>query len=213
MKDNIVITIGRQYGSGGRIVGKRLAEALGISYYDKELLSVAAKESGLCEDVFSRADEQTTNSLSYALSLGYSYMGMFTPYSDILSNEGLFKLQSDAIRNLSEKESCILVGRCADYILRDNPNLISFFIHNRCENRIKNIIETEQCSEEAAKERIAKNDKSRASYYNYFTNKTWGAAASYHFSLDLSLLGVEASVEFMKELIERKQQLRPPHFG
>ena len=121
MDNKIILTIGRQFGSGGREIGQRLAKELGIGYYDKELITVAARESGLCEDVFEKADERASSGLSYAFTMGYSSFmgGMFTPYNDILSNDGLFKIQSDAIRKLAETESCVLVGRCADYILRD----------------------------------------------------------------------------------------------
>ena len=209
MENKIILTIGRQFGSGGREVGQKLAKALGIAYYDKELMAVAAKESGLCEDVFEKADEQASSGLSYALTLGYSsFMGMFTPYGNVLSNDGLFQLQSDSIRNLAEKESCVLVGRCADYILRDNPDCISFFIHNNKENRIQRIINDANCTVEQAKELMEKTDKSRAAYYNYYTNKTWGVAASYNFSLDMSVLGIDESVTFIQEFVERRQKNR-----
>lgn len=202
--NKIILTIGRQFGSGGRIIGKKIAEALNIAYYDKALLSLAAKESGLSENVFAKADEHTAGSMAYAFSMGYNLMGVYTPYSNILSNDGLFKLQSDTIRNLAEKEPCVIVGRCADYILREHPSLISFFIHDNVENRIQRIIGYENCTVEAAKELMIKTDKSRSAYYNFYTNKTWGASSSYNFSLDLSVLGVDESVELIKELVSRK---------
>ena len=211
--DKIILTIGRQFGSGGREIGQKLSEALGIAYYDKELLSAAAKESGLCEEVFARADERASSGMSYAFSMGFSYMGILTPYNDILSNDELFRIQSDAIRNIAEKESCILVGRCADYILRDNPACISFFIHNTMENRIQRLVEGLNITVEEAKEKISKIDKSRAAYYNYYTNKVWGMASSYNFSIDASVLGIEETVAFMKSFVEKKLEKRPPHFG
>lgn len=213
MDKKIILTIGRQFGSGGRQIGKKLAQELGIGYYDKEIMAVAAKESGLSEEVFERADERTSSGLSYALTAGYSYMGMYLPYTDILSNDGLFQLQSDAIRKLAEQESCVLVGRCADYILRDNPDLLSFFILDKKENRIERIKGYQQVDESAAKELMIKTDKSRSAYYNYYTNKTWGAACSYNFSIDVSVLGIDDTVSFMKDLVERKLNKRPPHFG
>lgn len=211
--DKIILTIGRQFGSGGREIGQKLSEALGIAYYDKELLSAAAKESGLCEEVFARADERASSGMSYAFSMGFSYMGILTPYNDILSNDELFRIQSDAIRNIAEKESCILVGRCADYILRDNPACISFFIHNTMENRIQRLVEGLNITVEEAKEKISKIDKSRAAYYNYYTNKVWGMASSYNFSIDASVLGIDETVVFMKSFVEKKLEKRPPHFG
>lgn len=207
MKNKIIITIGRQFGSGGREIGKKLSELLGIAYYDKELMALAAKESGLCKELFEKADERVSGNLSYAFSLGYSYMGAYAPYNDILSNDGLFKLQSDAIRSLAEKQACVLVGRCADYILRNDPDCISVFIHNTMENRIKRIMQDDQVSEREAREQIASIDKSRASYYNYYTNKAWGVASSYNLSVDASVLGIDETVLFIKSFVMKKLEI------
>lgn len=213
MDNKIILTIGRQFGSGGREVGQKLAQALGIAYYDKQLMAIAAKESGLSEEFFEKADERASNGLAYAFTMGYSYMGLFPPYADVLSNDRLFLYQSEAIRNLAEQGSCIIVGRCADYILRDNPDCLSFFIHNNPENRIQRIIESQHVTVEQAKEMMTKNDKSRAAYYNYYTNKEWGVASSYNFSIDVSVLGVDETVQFIKHFVECKMNQRPPHFG
>lgn len=214
MNGKIIITIGRQFGSGGREVGQKLSKALGIAYYDKELISLAARESGLSEEVFERADERTSLGMPYAFPMGYSsLLGMFSPYNDILSNDGLFKLQSDAIRSLAEKESCVIVGRCADYILREDPDCLSFFIHNTPENRVHRILESNNITVEQAKEMMGKTDKSRAAYYNYYTNKAWGVSSSYNFSIDVSVLGIDETVDFIKVFIEKCLNKRPPHFG
>jgi cytidylate kinase len=202
--DRTVISIGRQFGSGGGEIGRRLANELNISYYDRELLAVAAQESGLCPEVFEKADEQGSTGLSCAFSLGFSPLGMYIPYDDILSNEKLFLLQSETIRNIAEKESCVIIGRCSDYILRDNPCCLSFFIHNTLDNRIKHIIERKNVTEARARELITKADKSRAAYYNYYTNKLWGVASSYNFSIDVSVLGTEETTLFLKDMIVRK---------
>lgn len=212
-KDRIILTIGRQFGSGGREIGKKLAKALGIGYYDKELIAVAARESGLCTEVFEKADERASSRMAFAFTMGYPYVGMFMPYNDILSNDELFRIQSEAIRNLAEKESCVMVGRCADYILRDDPACISFFIHNRPEIRVQRIVESMKVSVEEAKNLMAKTDKGRASYYNYYTNKEWGVASSYNFSIDASVLGIDETVAFIKTFVEKRMELRPPHFG
>jgi cytidylate kinase len=209
MDSKLVITIGRQFGSGGRDIGKKLADALAISYYDKELITLAAEESGLCKEVFEKADERASGGLSHVFSMGMPFMGVYTPYADILSNEGLFKLQSDAIRKLAETESCVIVGRCADYILRDHSHCVSFFIHDTLENRIRRIVERQQVTVDQAKELIVKTDKSRAAYYDYFTNKTWGMASSYNFSVDASVLGIDETIHFMQTFIERKLHLSP----
>ena len=187
MDNKIILTIGRQFGSGGREVGQKLAKELGIGYYDKELMALAAKESGLSEEFFEKADEKASS--------------------------GLFLYQSDTIRNLAEKGSCVIVGRCADYILRDNPDCLSFFIHNNKENRIQRIIESQNLTVEQAEELMLKTDKSRAAYYNYYTNKEWGVASTYNFSIDVSVLGIDETVAFMKNFVERKMDKRPPHFG
>ena len=212
-KDRIILTIGRQFGSGGREIGKKLAKALGIGYYDKELIAVAARESGLCTEVFEKADERASSRMAFAFTMGYPYVGMFMPYNDILSNDELFRIQSEAIRNLAEKESCVMVGRCADYILRDDPACISFFIHNRPEIRVQRIVESRKVSVEEAKNLMAKTDKGRASYYNYYTNKEWGVASSYNFSIDASVLGIDETVAFIKTFVEKRMELRPPRFG
>ena len=213
MENKIIVTIGRQFGSGGREIGQKLAEMLGIAYYDKELMAMAAKDSGLCEEFFEKADERVSGNLSYAFSLGYSYMGAYAPFNDILSNDGLFKLQSDTIRSLAEKQSCVMVGRCADYILRDDPAMISVFIHNSKEVRIKRIVAALPVTSDQAEELMEKRDKSRASYYNYYTNKTWGASKSYDLSIDASVLGIDETVAFIKMFIEKHLQSLPPHFG
>lgn len=205
MDKKMILTIGRQFGCGGREIGQLLAKELGIGYYDKELIAMAAKESGLCEDVFEKADERASNGLSYAFAMSYSsFLGGMMPFNDILSNDGLFKIQSDVIRDLAEKESCVLVGRCADYILRDKPNCVSFFVHGSPEYRIHKIVERQNLTVEEAKELMEKTDKSRSAYYNYYTNKTWGEAASYNLSIDASILGVEETVNFMKRFVECK---------
>ncbi|MDD2436313.1 MAG: cytidylate kinase-like family protein [Massilibacteroides sp.] len=204
MKPKIRITIGRQFGSGGYDIGYKLSEILNIAFYDKELLVLAAKESGLNKSFFEEADERSTHGLSYAFSVGLPYMGMFTPYTDILSNDGLFKLQSDTIRSLAGKQACVIMGRCADYILRDDPNCISMFIHSPQEIRLPRIMEKYKLSKEQAMELMIKKDKERAAYYNYYTNKKWGDAASYDLSIDASILGVEGTVLYIKHLLDMK---------
>lgn len=213
MDDKVILTIGRQFGSGGREIGQKLAHALGIVYYDKELMALAAKESGLSEEFFKKADERASSGLSYAFTMGFPYMGLFSSYTDVLSNDRLFLYQSDAIRKLAAEGSCIIVGRCADYILRDDPACLSFFIHNRKENRIQRIVAGENVTVEQAEELMTKTDKSRAAYYNYYTNKEWGVASSYNFSIDVSVLGVDETVEFIQSFVNRKLNRRPPHFG
>lgn len=204
MKKQIILTIGRQLGSCGRTIGHKLADKFGLTFYDKELLNKAANESGLCEEVFEKADEKPSSGLPFLLALSNSpYYGAFSPFGGVLSNDRLFKIQSDVIREIASKESCVIVGRCADYVLRDNPNVISFFIANTMEERIKELTTRQQLSVEKAKDLIIKTDKSRANYYNFFTNKTWGAAASYDLSINVSVLGIEKTVDYLGDFVEK----------
>lgn len=204
MKSKIIITIGRQFGSGGREVGKKLAETLGIAFYDKELLTLAAQESGLSTEAFEKADEQASKGFPYSLPMGIPFPGAFILSSDILSNEKLFELQSNTIRRIAENESCVLVGRCADYILSENPACTNLFIHANEDARIRRISERQQITEVQAKELMVRIDKSRASYYNDYTRKVWGAAASYHLSINTSILGIDGTVAFLKAFTEKR---------
>ncbi len=202
MDDNrMVITIGRQFGSGGHEIGKRLAEYFQIAFYDKELITVASTESGLCPEFFEKADERASHGLSYAFALGFPFFGNISPYNDYLSNDTLFKIQSDTIRKIAAENSCIIVGRCADYILREDPRCVNVFIHSSLEKRIERIVERSQITVEEAKTLIEKTDKSRAGFYNYYSNKTWGAASSYHLSIDFCSLDIEETVNFISRFV------------
>lgn len=204
MEKKIVITIGRQFGSGGRIIGKKLAEQLGIAYYDKELINLASEESGICGEFFEKADEKTSGSLLKALAMGFSMNNAIFQSNDYLSNESLFQIQSDVIRKVASKESCILVGRCADYILREDPNCISVFISASIEDRIKRAMEYNHILEKDGEEYLHRADKSRASYYNYYTDKIWGAAESYDLCINSSLYGIEQTTDFIRSFVEKK---------
>lgn len=195
MDKKIIITIGRQYGSGGRAIGKLLSQIMGIGYYDKELMQEAARESGLCAEYFERADEQGPNSLMSALAMS------FTGSNDPLSGASIFQFQSDAIRTIAEKESCVIVGRCADYVLREDSACMSVFIHAPIEECIKRVMETENIPQRKAQEAIEKKNRSRAAYYDFYTDKKWGASASYNLSIDSSLLGDEATAIHIRDFI------------
>jgi cytidylate kinase len=204
MKENYIITIGRQLGSGGREIGQKLSVRLGISFYDKELIRIASQESGLKEDVFERADEKKRFSLFGGL---LSFRG--TEASEIylsyyLTNETLFKIQSDVIRSLAEQKSCIFVGRCADYVLKENPRCLNLFISADMDDRIKRIAEIQNLPEDKARNYIEKMDRNRTRYYNYFSGKTWGAAESYHLCINSSVLGIDETVNFIRELAEKR---------
>lgn len=206
-KTNTIITIGRQYGSAGREIGYKVAEALDIKLYDKEMLDRAAKESGICQELFETHDEKPTNSFLYSLvmdtySLGYTSGS----YTDMPINHKVFLAQFDAIKKIADEGPCILVGRCADYALEDYDNVISLFIHADMDIRIRRIARIYDLSDAKARDLIVKTDKKRASYYNYYSNKKWGASDSYDFSLNSGKLGIDGTVEIIQKLVELKER-------
>lgn len=207
MDRHVVITIGRQYGSGGREIGFRVAEKLGIKCYDKEILSVAAKESGLCEKIFEVHDEKPTKSFLYSLVMDSYSMG-YTPsgYVDMPIGHKIFLAQFDAIKNIAERESCVFVGRCADYALGDNPDLFSVFIHGTMEHRVKRIMERLNIEDEgSARDIITKTDKKRAAYYNSYSDKKWGDAKTYNLSIDSGILGIDGTADLIVDIVRNKK--------
>ena len=206
-KTNTIITIGRQFGSGGREIGYMVADKLGIKLYDKEMLQRAAQDSGICEELFESHDEKPSNSFLYSLvmdtySMGYSG----STYNDMPINHKIFLAQFDAIKKIANEGPCILVGRCADYALEGYPNLLSVFIHADLDARIKRIAKKYDLTDAKAKDLIIKTNKKRASDYNYYTDKRWGDADSYDVCLDSSVLGLEGTAEAIIKLIEVKEK-------
>ena len=201
---NKIYTIGREFGSGGREVGEKLAAKLGIKLYDKELLQQAAKDSGFCEEIFENHDEKPTNSFLYSLVMDtYSVSGYSAaPFLDMQLNHKVFLGQFETIKKIAEKESCVIVGRCADYALSDNPDCINIFIHADLDVRIKNVSRNLNITENKARDIINKTDKQRASYYNYYTSKKWGDSKSYNLSLDAGKLGTDNCVEMILKFRE-----------
>jgi len=199
MDKKYVITIGRQFGSGGREIGKKLARCLDIKYYDKELLLEIQKQSGLSPEFLSKSDEIPQGPWTHALA-GILYDGIYT-------QERVFRYQSDTIRRITEKKSCVIVGRCADYILRDNPNCINTFIHAPLEYCIERLHANDGIPREEAADLAVKMNKKRASYYNYYTDKKWGHITSYHLAVDSSVVGIDQTVELIAEFVRRKMGL------
>ena len=197
----MVITVGRQYGSGGREIGTMLAEKLGIAYYDDMLLKEAAKESGLCEDLFRSFDERPKSFL-YSIAMDpYSFsMNSVTARGNI--EQQVYLATYETIKKLADKGPCVLIGRCADYALKDRDDVINIFITAPLENRIERVARRNDISLEEAKDRIKKTDKSRASYYNYYSSKDWGEAKSYDLCIDSSLLGIEGTVALLEKMIQ-----------
>lgn len=199
----MVITVGRQYGSGGREIGTMLAKKLGIAYYDDMLLKEAAKESGLCEELFHSFDERPKSFL-YSIAMDpYSFsVDHVTPKGSI--EQQVYLATYDTIKKLADKGPCVLIGRCADYVLKDRSDVINLFITAPLENRIERVARRNNISKKEARNRIKRTDKSRASYYNYYSSKDWGDAKSYDLCVDSSMLGVEGTVELLEKLVTLK---------
>ena len=200
MAKKVIVTIGRQFGSGGHEIGEKLAKKLGIKFYDKELIKLIAKQSGLCEKVLESYDEKPTNSLLYSIVMDIYPSVMYTgPTID----QQIYQANYDAIKKLSE-ESCVIVGRCADYILRDCPELVSVFVHADSDFRAARIAEEYQVPDSKARDMLVKTDKKRASYYNFQSEKRWGAATSYNLCLESSSIGIDGSVDVLEAYIRNR---------
>ena len=192
MSERIIITLGRQFGSGGREIGKRVAKELGIAFYDKELLTRAAKESGISEELFQSNDEKPTNSLLFSLAMS-NFSG------EMPLNHRIFLAQFDVIKKIAKEESCVIVGRCADYALRDYRNVANVFVHADMEYRLDRAINLYGLPEKSARGIILRTDKQRANYYNFYTNKKWGNVDSYDFAIDSGSVGVDNTVALIKD--------------
>lgn len=199
MKANTIITISRQYGSQGREVGQEIAKRLGIPYYDRDLITLAAKASGFSEELFDRLDRRATNSFLYSLTM-FGSAGI----NGLSLTDQLYVTQRNLIRDLAEKGSCVIVGRCADYILRKQPELFNFFIKASMEKRLEHAKDDPKIPS-ATKETLEKLDKQRAAYYNFYTGQVWGNAANYDMCLDSGVLGVGKTVDMILEYIELAQ--------
>lgn len=201
-----VVTVGRQFGSGGREIGKLIAKGLGIAYYDKELLTEAAKSSGVNADFFEAADERTPSFFSslWSFSTGYSSGAYFTGDTP-LSNDSIYKAQSNVMMELADRGPCVIVGRTADYILRNYCKVVSVFIHASMEARIARIIARSDCDNRKDAEAMAeKKNKLRAEYYNFYTDKKWGDAQSYDLCIDSSLFGAQETAQTIIEFIKKR---------
>lgn len=201
---NIVITIGRQMGSGGRQVGHALAERLGYSYYDKELLTQAAQRAGICEEFFEENDERMPSFFSCFIpfSHGITTHSMFNSPS-MIGCDGIYRAQSDLIESLPAMGPCVIVGRSADFVLRHYPRLVSIFISAPLEARVERIMRRQpELSADKARNIALKTDKLRASYYNFYTDSTWGAASTYDLTLDSSRLSIDDIVKIITGYIK-----------
>ena len=205
-----IITIGRQFGSGGREVGQKLAAHYGINCYDSELLSKVAKDSGFCQEIVQQQDERPTSSFLYNLVMDtYSFGFTNTAFTDMPISQKIFLAQFDTIKKIAKEEgSCVIIGRCADCALQDFPNVINLFLHADESFRIARAAEypevpdSEKVNPDKLREFVLRKDKQRQSYYNYYSMKKWGRADTYDMTLDTGLLGIEGTVKLLTQVIE-----------
>lgn len=199
---NTIITIARQYGSGGHEVGRRLAEKLGIRCYDRDLIAMAAQKSGMSEEVLHQADEKAASSLLYTLVMGSNMYRGNIDHFNVPINDKLFAVQADIIRELAASESCVIVGRCADYILDEHPQCIRLFLYADYENRVKTVAERLSVSDGEAREKVTKTDKRRSNYYNYYTGRKWGRLENYDLSIATDKIGLDNTVRMILNFMQ-----------
>lgn len=203
-----ILTIGRQFGSGGKEIGIRVAKELGIPFYDKEILKEAARKSGLCEKILENFDERP-KSLLYSIAMdSYLFAAPGTGVGDSLEQQ-VYLATFNTIRQIAAQGPCVIIGRCADYALADNPDHLSLFIHAPMEDRIRRVAERQGLSPEKARVLIHKTDKRRASYYEYYSSQKWGAVDSYDFCLNSGCLGLGRTVELIQAIVAHKEHPIP----
>lgn len=201
--NNIIINIGRQIGSGGRIIAKKLADEFSCKFYDKEILNLAAKESGFNEKFFEQNDEQK-GFLKSIFHIHAPLLGENNFYKNNFSQDSLYQFQSDAIRKAAEGGSCVFVGRTADYILRDCKNAVSVFITANIDHRIQRVCKRHNFDRATARKYIRSKEDERASYYNYYTGKKWGHSESYDLCINSSILGIDETEKFIADFIRKR---------
>lgn len=201
--DNVVITIARQYGSGGKTIGEMLADRIGVHFYNKELMKLASEDSGISEALFVNADEKVKNTRLFKIAQNVYSGELIPPESDdFTSTDNLFNYQAKIIRKLAEEESCVIVGRCADFVLKDYDNVLSVFVHAPHDFCMEQAAKKHSMSARELDKFIQKTDKHRAEYYKYHTGREWTDARNYDLCLDSSKLGFERCVEEIKAYID-----------
>lgn len=199
---NTIVTIGRQFGSGGRAVGAKLAEKLGVKCYDKELIKRVAKESGLCPEILENNDERPTSSFLYNLVMDtYSFGITNSNYVDMPLSHKVFLAQFETIKKIADEGPCVIVGRCADYALADYDNVLNLFVYGSVDERVERVKMLYNVGDKEARDTIIKKDKQRASYYNYYSTKKWGKAETYDLCVDSFVLGIDGTVELLSQFI------------
>ena len=204
MEKNIGVTIGRQYGSGGKEIGRKLAERMGVTFYDEELVTMAAENSNIDKEMLHRVDESATGSLLYSLVMNGGLRGIATPmYYEMPLNDKLFIAQSDVIKKIAKDGNAVIVGRCADYVLENEEAVtLNVFLYADMDYKVDRINMLYGLDKKAAKDRIIKTEKQRKTYYNYYTNKEWGNMGSYDLCLNVSKMGTDKAVDVIYDIVE-----------
>ena len=200
MSNPLIITIGREYGSGGHQIGEQVARRLGIAFYDKELITLAAEKSGLSGEFIEKHEQRSNSSFFSSLAASASYTGGYFSAQNMPLSESIFIAQAQVIRDIAERESAVIVGRCADYILSGRKNTINLFIFAPMEERVRRIMKLYSLDEAEAMKRLNTSDKERGNHYFRFTDKKWGKAQNYDFSINSSLLGIDKTVDMIVDL-------------
>lgn len=198
MTEGTILTVSREAYCGGDELAKILADKTGFKFYDREIISIASQKSGIHVDHFDSVEKKPTNSILYSVVMGmYSSRGAYVKLDDVLTDDKIYKIQADIIRDMAKDGNCIFVGRCADYILRDTPNCFNVFLYADTDDRVKRMMEAEKVTDAEARKMLSRADKKRRSYYNYYTNREWGSFKNYHLSLNLSKLSEEKAAELL----------------
>ncbi len=206
LPEKYVVTVGRSFGSGGRILGRLIADKLGIDFYDKELLLKAAKKAGMSPEYFERNDERVPRFFSglFSFSHGYNPVSYYAGPSSI-SPDGIYQAQCDFIHEIADAGPCVIVGRTADYVLRDVDNVVNIFVHAPLENCVRRILDrADSLTADDARSLAERTNKVRAAFYNFYTDKRWGAASSYDLCLDSSLMPLDETADFVIEYLRRR---------
>ncbi len=204
MTDGIIVTVSREAYCGGDEFAKMLADKAGFKFYDREIISLASQKSGIHEEHFESVEKKPTNSILYSVVMGmYSSRGAYVKLDDVLTDDKIYKVQADIIRDMAAQGNCVFVGRCSDYILRNNEKCFNIFLRGDLDDRVKRAMNEQNASEAEAKKIVSRADKKRRSYYNYYTNREWGNINNYDIALNLSKISEKDAVEVILNYLEK----------
>ena len=204
MTDGIIVTVSREAYCDGDELAKMLADKAGFKFYDREIISLASQKSGIHEEHFESVEKKPTNSILYSVVMGmYSSRGAYVKLDDVLTDDKIYKVQADIIRDMAAQGNCVFVGRCSDYILRNNEKCFNIFLRGDLNDRVKRAMDEQNTSEAEAKKIVSRADKKRRSYYNYYTNREWGNINNYDIALNLSKISEKDAVDVILNYLEK----------